>query len=86
MIFLYKVISVFIIHQDLSFGGIALKIESEFFVDELINYLFMKLFFLLLGYVIIIALQCTHWLHIHNKWIMYKMILKIISGTEGYRW
>ena len=26
-VFCYKVLSIFIIHQDLSFGGIALKIE-----------------------------------------------------------
>ena len=39
--------------------GIGLKIESVVFVYELINYLFMKLFFLLLGYVIINALT-TH--------------------------
>ena len=52
MVFRYKVLSFFIIHQDLSFGGFALKIEFIVFVYELINYLFMKLFFLLLGYVI----------------------------------
>ena len=40
-----------IIHQDLSFGGFALKIEFVVFVYELINYLLMKLFFLILGYV-----------------------------------
>ena len=51
MVFCYKVLSFFIIHQDLSFGGFALKIEFVVFVYELINYLFMKLFFLLLGYV-----------------------------------
>ena len=50
-VFLYKVLSFFIIHQDLSFGGFALKIEFVGFVYELINYLFMALF-LLLGYVI----------------------------------
>ena len=27
MVFCYKLLSIFIIHQDLSFGGIALKIE-----------------------------------------------------------
>ena len=52
MVFCYKVLSFFIIHQDLSFGGFALKIEFVVFVYELFNYLFMKLFFLLLGYVI----------------------------------
>ena len=52
MVFRYKVLSFFIIHQDLSFGGFALKIEFVVFVYELINYLFMKLLFLLLGYVI----------------------------------
>ena len=55
MVFCYKVLSFFIIHKDLSFGGFALKIEFVVFVYELINYLFMKLFFLLLGYVIIIT-------------------------------
>ena len=38
-------LSFFIIHPDLSFGGFALKIEFVVFVYELINYLFMKLFF-----------------------------------------
>ena len=51
MVFHFKVLSFFIIQQDLSFGSFALKIEFVVFVYELINYLFMKLFFLLLGYV-----------------------------------
>ena len=55
MVFHCKVLSFFIIHQDLSFGGFALKIEFVVFVYELINYLFMKLFFLLPGYVIIMT-------------------------------
>ena len=50
--FCYKLLSIFIIHQDLSFGGIGLKIEFVVFVYELINY---KIIFLLLGYVIINA-------------------------------
>ena len=53
MVFRYKILSFFIIHQDLSFGGFALKIEFVVFVYELINDLFMKLLFLLLGYVMI---------------------------------
>ena len=53
MLFCYKVLSFFIIHQDLSFGGFALKIEFIVFVYGIINYLFMKLLFLLLGYIII---------------------------------
>ena len=36
--FCYKHLSIFIIHQDLTFGGIALKIEFVVFVYELINY------------------------------------------------
>ena len=36
--FCYKHLSIFIIHQDLFFGGIALKIEFVVFVYELINY------------------------------------------------
>ena len=40
--FCYKLLSVFIIHQDLSFGGIALKIEFVDFVYELINYEIIK--------------------------------------------
>ena len=51
--FSYKLLSIFIIHQDLSFGGIALKIEFVVFVYELINY---EIIFLLLGYVIIIII------------------------------
>ena len=39
MVFCYKLLSIFIIHQDLSFGGIALNIEFIVFVYE------MKLFF-----------------------------------------
>ena len=39
-VFRYKVLSIFIIYQDLSFGGIALKIELVVFVYELIIYLF----------------------------------------------
>ena len=37
-VFGYKLLSIFIIHQDLCFGGIALKIEFVVFVYELINY------------------------------------------------
>ena len=48
-VFCHKVLSFFITHQDLSFGGFTLKIELVVFVYEL--YLFMKLLFLLLGYV-----------------------------------
>ena len=36
-VFCFKVSSIFIVHQDLSFGGIALKIELVVFVYELIN-------------------------------------------------
>ena len=36
-VFCYKVLSFFIIHQDLSFGGFTLKIEFVFVVYELIN-------------------------------------------------
>ena len=37
-VFRYKLLSIFITHQDLSFGGIALKIEFVVFMYELINY------------------------------------------------
>ena len=37
-VFRYKLLSIFIIHQNLSFGGTALKIEFVVFVYELINY------------------------------------------------
>ena len=37
-VFCYKVFAVFIIHQDLSFGGFALKIEFVVFVYELFIY------------------------------------------------
>ena len=37
-VFCYKVLSFFITHQDLSFGGFTLKIEKVVFVDELFNY------------------------------------------------
>ena len=37
-VFCYKVISFFIIHQDLSFGGLSLKIELVAFVYELFIY------------------------------------------------
>ena len=50
MVFCYKLLSIFIIHQGFSFGGIALKIEFVAFVYELINY---EIIFLLLGYIII---------------------------------
>ena len=46
--FCYKLLSIFIVHQDLSFGGIALKIDFVDFVYELNNY---EIIFLLLGYV-----------------------------------
>ena len=36
-VFRYKVLSFFIIFEDLSFGSIALKIEFVVFVYELIN-------------------------------------------------
>ena len=48
-VFCYKVFAVFIIHQDLSFGGFALKIECVVFVYELFIY---EIIFLILGYVI----------------------------------
>ena len=47
-VFCCQLLSIFIIHQDLSFDGIALKIEFVVFVYELINY---EIIFLLLGYV-----------------------------------
>ena len=56
-VFYYKLLSSFIIQQDLSFGGIALKIEFVVFVYELINY---KIMFLLLGYVITVLAQVTY--------------------------
>ena len=37
-VFCYKVLSFFITHQDLSFGGFALKIEFVVFVYELFIY------------------------------------------------
>ena len=37
-VFCYKLLWIFIVHQDLSFGGIALKIEFVVSVYELINY------------------------------------------------
>ena len=40
-VFCYKVLSFFINHQDLSFGGFELKIEFVVFVYELINYLIL---------------------------------------------
>ena len=36
--FCLQALAAFILHQDLSFGGIALKIEFIVFVYELINY------------------------------------------------
>ena len=54
-VFSYKVFAVFIIHQDLPFGGFALKIECVVFVYELFIY---EIIFLLLGYVIT-SLQAT---------------------------
>ena len=36
--FCYKLLLIFIIHQDPSFGGILLKIEFLGFAYELINY------------------------------------------------
>ena len=53
-VFCYKVLSFIIIHQDLSFGGFTLKIKLVVFVYELINYSFMKLFF--------ITWLCNTWL------------------------
>ena len=37
-VFCCKLLSIFLIHQDLSFGDIALKIEFVVFMYELINY------------------------------------------------
>ena len=53
-ILLQSCLSFFITHQDLSFGGFALKIEFIVFVYELLIY---EIIFLLLGYVIIHILQ-----------------------------
>ena len=47
MVFCYKVLSYFIIHQDLSF---ALKTKFVVFVYELINYLII--YEIIIGYVI----------------------------------
>ena len=49
-VFCYKVLSFFITHQDLSFGGFALKIEFVVFVYDV----FIYEIFLSLGYVITI--------------------------------
>ena len=51
-VFSYKLLSIFIIHQDLSFGGIALKIEFVVFVYELINYEIIFFITLLCNYQI----------------------------------
>ena len=56
-VFCYKLLSIFIIHQHLSFGGIALKIEFVVSVYELINY---EIIFLLLGYVTKYILMYLH--------------------------
>ena len=49
----YKVLSFFIIHQDLSFGGFALKIEFVVFVYELFfYYLVMRLTHVILAGVL----------------------------------
>ena len=37
-VFCYQLLSIFIIYQDLSFGGFALKIGFVVFLYELINY------------------------------------------------
>ena len=47
-VFCHKVLSFFITHQDLSFGGFALKIKLVVFVYELFIY---EIIFLLLGYM-----------------------------------
>ena len=46
--FCYEVLSIFITHQDFSFGGFALKIEFVVFVHELFIY---EIIFLSLGYL-----------------------------------
>ena len=56
-VFCYTFLSIFIFHHDLSFGGVALKIEFVVFVYELINH---EIIFLLLGYVIISFMMYTH--------------------------
>ena len=56
-VFCYKLLSIFIIHQDLSFGSIALKIEFVVFVYELINY---KIIFLLLCCVMSLQFLCMN--------------------------
>ena len=48
-VFCCNLLSFFITHQDLSFGGFALKIEFVVFLYELFIY---EIIFLLLGYVI----------------------------------
>ena len=68
-VFCYKLLSIFIIHQGLSFGGIALKIEFVVIVYELINYEI----FLLLGYVINLAksqsqIQVKQQSHTRKPW------------------
>ena len=82
MVFCYKVLSFFIIHQDLSFGGFALKIEFVVFVYELINYLFMKLFFLLLGYIITYYYKSLNIIITKIKVITYDPAIKLIKRNS----
>ena len=70
--FCYKLLSIFIIHQDLSFGGIALKIEFVVFVYELINY---EIVFLLLGYVIITSI---------NNQVLRKIKIAVKSDVKNW--
>lgn len=55
-VFCYKVLSVIVIHWDLSFDCIALKIALAVLYESII-YLFMRLLFFILGYAISILVR-----------------------------
>ena len=59
-VFYYKLLSNFIIYQDLSFGGIALKIEFVVFVYEFINYEIIFFITWLCNYIIITTTKYSH--------------------------
>ena len=93
-VFRNKVLS---IHQDFSFGGIALKIELVVFVYELINYLIIYeiIIFFMLGYVIIMITVQTSIMSIvyinitdyklANKFLISLIVPALITSVDNDR-
>ena len=73
----------FRIHQDLSFGGFALKIEFVVFVYELFIY---EYYFLLFGYVIVMLLVQSFYYNLGSVSMWLYLTIIVCSGWSYVLW